>query len=268
MHLIVFVFFISSSPLIFVFLLFFLFLYFFLFEQVEGWYPQIKLLDELHKESPNSTFVLNFRPIKDWLHSVSKWDGMKYRMSLFEMPGFVLTEEQHKAVKIQRKWHLDLNEYAKLSKSSREKFHENYYKENPSSASALAVVSKRRNLKSSKGKKNAKGEEVGADRLKFPIPRPPRPEPVNDIQLARWWCGHVKHIRKYVELYRSHKLIELELYDNDSSSSVLYDMFQRPPSSSPSDSNNNNCEDDKKNDDACWGHANVNKKIVLKRKQQ
>jgi hypothetical protein len=95
------------------------------FEQVEGWYPQIKVLDELHKESPNSTFVLNFRPIKDWLHSVSKWDGMKYRMSLFEMPGFILTE-QHKGVKIKRKWHLDRNEYAKLPKSLKEKFIEKF----------------------------------------------------------------------------------------------------------------------------------------------
>jgi hypothetical protein len=87
---------------------------------------------------------------------------------------------------------------------------------------------------------------------------------VNDIQLARWWCGHVKHIRRYFELYPSHKLVELELYANNGSSSVLYGMFQRP-SSSPSDSNNNNnnFEDDKKND-ACWGHANVNEIVVLK----
>jgi len=237
-------------------LVFFFFL-FLSFEQVEGWYPQIKLLDELHKESPNSTFVLNFRPIKDWLHSVSKWDGMKYRMSLFEMPGFILTEEQHKAVKIKRKWHLDQNEYAKLSKSSKAKFIEEYYKKNPSST----LLVSRRNLKSSKGKKGKKAGGGGNGELKFPIPRPPPTEPVNDIQLARWWCGHVKHIRKYVELYPSHKLIELELYDNDGSSSVLYDMFQRP-SSSPSDgNNNNNFEDDKKNN-ACWGHANVNKKVV------
>jgi hypothetical protein len=189
---------------------------------------------------------------------VSKWEGMKYRMSLFEMPGFILTEEQHKAVKIKRKWHLDRIEYAKLSKSSKERFIEKYHKRNPSSALLVSG----RNLKSSKGEDAGR---KGAGKLKFPIPRPSRPEPVNDIQLARWWCGHVKHIRKYVELYPSHKLIELELYDNDGSSSVLYDMFQRP-SSSPSDSSNNNdnnFEDDKKND-ACWGHANVNKRAVLK----
>ena len=59
-----------------------------------GWYPQISLLDELHEKKPNSTFVINFRPILDWIRSTANWHGMHYRMSMFEVPGLIMTDEQ------------------------------------------------------------------------------------------------------------------------------------------------------------------------------
>ena len=52
-----------------------------------GAYPQIMLLDEMHEEKPDSTFILNFRPLKDWMYSSSNWAGLKSRFYLFEVPG-------------------------------------------------------------------------------------------------------------------------------------------------------------------------------------
>ena len=36
-------------------------------------YPQITHLQEIHKEAPNATFVLNRRDYSAWVHSVQKW---------------------------------------------------------------------------------------------------------------------------------------------------------------------------------------------------
>jgi len=44
--------------------------------------------------------------------------------------------------------------------------------------------------------------------------------------MAKWWCGHVLHIREYVKEYPSHALIELDLYDMEGSISLLYDLLK------------------------------------------
>merc|ERR1711957_981408 len=49
---------------------------------------------------------------------------------------------------------------------------------------------------------------------------------IKDVQLAKWWCGHVLHIREYVKEYPSHSLIELDLYDTNETESLLYHLFQ------------------------------------------
>jgi hypothetical protein len=36
-------------------------------------YPQISLLDEIHQEHHNATFILNFRPLDDWIKSATAW---------------------------------------------------------------------------------------------------------------------------------------------------------------------------------------------------
>ena len=36
-------------------------------------FPQLSLLEEIHAENPNVTFVMNFRPIDDWIASVQNW---------------------------------------------------------------------------------------------------------------------------------------------------------------------------------------------------
>jgi len=41
-----------------------------MYKTLQCWWPQISFLDEIHKEYPNATFVMNFRPINDWIRSV------------------------------------------------------------------------------------------------------------------------------------------------------------------------------------------------------
>jgi hypothetical protein len=50
-------------------------------------FPQIQLLDEIHQEHPNATFILNFRPVDDWINSARMWSGMTARFSLCDLPG-------------------------------------------------------------------------------------------------------------------------------------------------------------------------------------
>ena len=54
-------------------------------------------------------------------------------------------------------------------------------------------------------------------------------------ELSAWWCQHVNRVRQFVEKHPSHKLIEIDLYNDQSSMPAL---FQASPS--------------------CWGHANKN----------
>ena len=42
----------------------------------ECFFPQLSLLEEIHDESPDATFIMNFRPIKDWIRSVKDWGNM------------------------------------------------------------------------------------------------------------------------------------------------------------------------------------------------
>ncbi|KAG7340386.1 hypothetical protein IV203_023929 [Nitzschia inconspicua] len=47
---------------------------------------------------------------------------------------------------------------------------------------------------------------------------------VTPQQLQDWWCSHVLHIRQFVKEYPSHALIELDLYDSESSA-ILSELF-------------------------------------------
>lgn len=135
-----------------------------------GYYPQISLLDELHELDPDATLVFLFRPMADWIPSLTHWNQMRHRMSKFVMPGLVLTPEQ-----------LNRNQWLQ---------------NNPN------------------GEKNK--PETKARKFALML---------SDVQLAKWWCGHALHIREYVKEYPSHSLIELDLYDTNGTSSLLYDLF-------------------------------------------
>jgi len=54
-------------------------------------FPQVNYLDEIHRNYPNATFILNFRPVQDWKRSVHQWRGMLRRWSSkkCKIPGFV-----------------------------------------------------------------------------------------------------------------------------------------------------------------------------------
>ena len=60
-------------------------------------YPQITHLQEIHDAYPNATFILNLRPVENWIRSISKWAGDKRRTSggylrqvlaMCDLPGF------------------------------------------------------------------------------------------------------------------------------------------------------------------------------------
>ena len=60
-------------------------------------YPQITHLDEIHEAYPNATFILNLRPVDNWIKSISKWSGDKRRtkggylrqvLTRCDLPGF------------------------------------------------------------------------------------------------------------------------------------------------------------------------------------
>jgi len=173
-----------------------------------GYYPQISLLDELHEVDPDSTFVFNFRPIKDWIRSITEWFSMRRRMGSFLMPGLVLSPEQRKR------------------------------------AEGIA-----------RGKVNNSPQ--------LPL--------LSEVQLAQWWCGHALHIREYVKEYPSHALVELDLYDTEGSTSVMYDLFQADTDAYfASLEGTNNDDGSERREDAsdekhCWGHSNKSsdrKKLV------
>jgi len=144
----------------------------------KGHFPQISLLDELHEQHPNSTLVIVFRPIPDWIKSTTDYSGMKERFAEFDMPGLVLEATQ------------------------------------------------RQRLEDYRANKIPQKDLIG----------------LSDVQMARWWCGHVLHIREYVKAYPGHALIELDLYDTEGSEELLQDLFR-------ADSDPNGAE-------TCFGHRN------------
>lgn len=54
-------------------------------------------------------------------------------------------------------------------------------------------------------------------------------------RIGRFWCSHVYHVREFVRRHPSHHLIELDLYDTNSTSWYLSKLFGIPR--------------------GCWGHA-------------
>jgi len=52
----------------------------------ECFFPQLSLLEEIHEEVPDATFVINFRPIKDWLRSMIGWYSSMERIQSCHLP--------------------------------------------------------------------------------------------------------------------------------------------------------------------------------------
>ena len=60
----------------------------------------------------------------------------------------------------------------------------------------------------------------------------------NETELKDWLCHHVQNVRRFVQEHPSHALIELDLYDTNTSSHVMAELFGSKVS--------------------CWGKANAN----------
>ncbi|KAG7374818.1 hypothetical protein IV203_013913 [Nitzschia inconspicua] len=135
-------------------------------------FPQLELLEALHDEAPNATYILPFRPITDWIKSMKSWNHMLSRFSKCNFPNM----------------RMGLPE----------------------------------NLQ--------------------------KPEP----DLKQFLCSHVLHVRHFVEEFPSHNLIELDLYDQGTSGSVLSTLFPKR---------------NRTTQGSCWGHANAKASVPQPKRQ-
>ena len=55
-------------------------------EQDDCFFPQLSLLDDFHAESPHATFLLTFRPMEDWIRSLSNWHTILERLAACNLP--------------------------------------------------------------------------------------------------------------------------------------------------------------------------------------
>jgi hypothetical protein len=67
-------------------------------------FPQVSLLDELHEEYPNATFVISFRPVDDWIKSAKNWHGMFSRWSKCTIPGLLHSKGESLTKQQVRNW--------------------------------------------------------------------------------------------------------------------------------------------------------------------
>ena len=142
-------------------------------------FPQIQLLDELHEEDPSLTFLLPVPPIDEWVAWAQTFHNFTERWARMEMPGLVLTDEQRAA---------------------------RHYP-CPEMDSDTGRNDRRHVLQNKQQQQQPGGEEPESDT--GPGRRCVR---LSDNQLKDWWCGHVRHVRSFVETYdNSHALVELDL---------------------------------------------------------
>jgi hypothetical protein len=295
-----------------------------------GSYPQIQLLDELHEEfGSHSTLIINFRPIQDFIRSISNWKSMSYRIGLMDIPGLILTEKQHtNRIHNREKYYgekknqrvknaaailllnekltsnttLDTTMMTKSDIRMYDRVEKLLQKDKVSVATTLRAASKtiatakvtvtaKAEAKAEADTKKRRRRKLKDQEQEQKVKRKP-PKNLTDQQIARWWCGHIKHIREYVKLYTNHTLIELDLYNTKETSNALYDIFQSTISSSSSSSStastisiteSSQNENEKQNNyityidannangintlkisknESCWGQSNVNKRLV------
>ena len=52
------------------------------------YYPQVEVLEEMHRYHPDMVFILNTRNVSRWVKSVKNWSTMKNRMAKCNITGF------------------------------------------------------------------------------------------------------------------------------------------------------------------------------------
>jgi hypothetical protein len=68
-------------------------------EKDDCFFPQLSLLEEFHAENPYATFVINFRPMKDWVNSIVNWSDILERLQQCDLPNLprgIPSLSQHK----------------------------------------------------------------------------------------------------------------------------------------------------------------------------
>ena len=151
----------------------------------ECYFPQLSLLEEIHLDVPHSTFIINFRPIKDWLNSVTGWGDMLPRFQHCSLPNL------------------------------------------PYGVPNIANTTNAPNNNNDDTSDNKNENE-------------------NDVEqiMMQFFCSHVIHLRNFVKQHPTHALIELDLYDTNTSSTVLNILF---PPQQQRNTTNKGCR---------WEHAN------------
>ena len=130
---------------------------------VNCYFPQMTMLDEFHLLEPNATFVLLHRPVDDWIHSATNWNGMTKR------------------------WNYCRNERQYLP--------------------SLVHTSNTTTNDDEDHTIFRKGQPVSYD------------------DLTMWWCRHMTHVREFVKRHPSHELVELDIYDTNSTTDILTQLF-------------------------------------------
>ena len=145
------------------------------------WYqimPQLLLLDEIHYSEPNATFILEFRPMIDWINSMKAWKDMRRRWNKHSQPGLLVHSNREIPVYNQYS-----NNDPSVTKSIKQQF--------------------------------------------------------SDTDIAMWFCRHVTRLREFVKLHPSHDLIEIDIYDSNTTSDILTKLFGG-------------------SNKKCWGQSNAN----------
>lgn len=67
--------------------------------QLDSWYspchvPQVTNFEDLVADAPNATFVLNIRPVKHWLSSVTRWPRLRKQMRGCKLNRSLITDAQ------------------------------------------------------------------------------------------------------------------------------------------------------------------------------
>jgi hypothetical protein len=142
----------------------------------ECYFPQMSILEEIHKEVPHATFILNFRPIEDWIKSIFNWKlDMMDRFQKCNLPNLPRGIPRNLTDKVQLR-----------------------------------------------------------------------------TTMLEFWCSHITHVRNFVKDHPSHALIELDLYDSNTSSYIMSELFPKRPSAPGGQHGSAR---------SCWGQSNANPKI-------
>jgi hypothetical protein len=197
-------------------------------------FPQIQLLDEIHEDVPYATFILPFRgnnqtkkniidhdrgrgrhrmlglpnddatgddearsehprhELEDWIYLAQNYHNFTERWAAMDdIPGLVLTREQKEARMVLRTERVEQQQQ---------------YEE-----------------KNNEGGRTTTTAPTPSSAISLPL-QPPM-ERLSDGQLKDWWCRHIRHVRKFVEFYPTHRLLELDLTDEEETYNKLLHWF-------------------------------------------